>query len=216
MFAVIVFYVAVKFGMPHIFPYARLLPVFIAFWESTPIDCMAIGGLFAVVLNEQSSFAEMVKRFLFTKLVQWATLLLTIGLIATGRQIPYFHYEIYAGLFGILICSFAANPARIFTMEFAWTNFLGKISYGLYMYHFVVIVFSIRLLQKVRMLQDVLLYPIVVGLVVLLATFSYNFFEKPFINRKAKYAKVISGNDAKMAEVDTDSLPVIQSAKRLA
>ncbi len=214
MFAVIALYGAVKFGAPHILPHARLLPVFMDFWRSTPIDCMAIGGLFAVILNEQSSFAEMVKRLLFAKPVQWATLLLTISLIATGRQIPYFHYEVYAGLFGILICNFAANPARIFTMEFAWTNFLGKISYGLYMYHFVVIVFSIRLLQKAGLLQDVFLYPMVVSLVVLLATLSYNFFEKPFINRKAKYAKVISGNEAK--DAGTDSLPVMQGANRAA
>lgn len=208
MFAVMVFYIVVKFGVYHVLPQGPFLTVFNAFWESTPIDCMAIGGLFATILNEQSPFALSLKRFLFTKPLQWATLLLTVALISTGRQIPYFHYEVYAVLFGILICNFAANPARIFTMEYSWTNFLGKISYGLYMFHPVVIVFSIRLLQKIGLLQNALLYPLVVGLVVLLATLSYNFFEKRFINRKTKYAKVVSGNEAK--EAATGYLPLTQ------
>ncbi|GAB3867547.1 acyltransferase [Hymenobacter segetis] len=210
MFAVMGFYTVVKHSFGYVLPLGPLMRVCIRFWDSTPIDCMAIGGLFAVILNEQSAFAARLRGVLFAKPVQWATLLLTVGLISTGLHIPYFHYEVYAVLFGILICNFAANPGRIFSMENAWTNYLGKISYGLYMFHPVVIVFSIRLLQKVGLLHDAILYPLVVGLVVLMATLSYDFFEKRFINRKAKYAKVISGNEAKeAAEAAAAAMPPV-------
>ena len=210
MFAVIFIYLLVKFLISHILPPGRVLTVFNGLWESTPIDCMAIGGLFAVIVNENTLFSIAIKNILFSKPVQWITLLVTVAMIAKGIYIPYFHYEVYAGLFGILICNFAANTQRIFSMETPWTNYLGKISYGMYMYHSIAIVFSIRLLIKLNILQNVVLYPLVFALVIFLSTVSYNLFEKRFIIRKAKYSKLISGDSAKeKAEVS----PSLQSSR---
>ena len=197
MLSVIAGYLLVKFGVYHVLPAGRILDAFSTIWWSTPIDCMAIGGLFAVALNESSEFAVAIKRVLFSKTCQWLLLLITAALTASSLYIPYFHYEVFAVLFGGLICSFAANPQRIFSMENAWTNQLGKISYGLYMYHSIAIVFSIRILLKTGSLHDVILYPIAFALTALIATLSYTFFEKPFIDKKAKYSKLISGDSAK-------------------
>jgi peptidoglycan/LPS O-acetylase OafA/YrhL len=172
-------------------------------WNSTPIDCMAIGGMYAIILYENSRLITVLREFIFSKAIQWAVLSATILLILRATAFPHLHSEIYATLFGLLICNFAANPRRIFSMEYAWTGFLGKISYGLYMFHPIVIVLSIRLLQKAENLQDSLLYPMVFALVILLATVSFNFFEKRFITLKAKYAKILSGNEAKEAQMNS-------------
>ena len=208
MLLVIFIYLVVKFSIYHILPPGRVLTVFNGLWESTPIDCMAIGGLFAVVLDSNTAFSAALKRLLFSKIVQWITLLIALVMVIKGVRIPYFHYEVYALLFGVLICNLAANKQRIFSMENAWTNYLGKISYGMYMYHSIAIVFSIRLLVKLNVMQNIILYPLVFILVILMSTISYDFFEKRFINRKAKYSKLISGDSAKMAAV-----PVMQPAK---
>ena len=209
MFSVIFFYLLVKFSAHYILPTGRVLTVFNGFWDSTPIDCMAIGGIFAVIVNENSVFSIAVKKVLFSKPVQWITLLVTLVMVIKGIHIPYFHYEAYAVLFGVLICNLAANEQRIFSMENAWTNYLGKISYGMYMYHSIAIVFSIRLLLKLDMMQNFVLYLLVFTLVIMFSTISYDFFEKKFINRKAKYSKLISGDSAK------EALPALEPVKSI-
>ena len=104
------------------------------FWAMTPIDCMAIGGFFALLLYDNHKLVSKIRTFLYLKKVQWFILILTIFLISIGYKLEGFYYEFYAILFGILILNFASNSDKIFSMENRVLNYLGKISYGLYMY----------------------------------------------------------------------------------
>lgn len=194
---VIFIYLIIKFYVPFLIPSGVYRDVFVQFWESMPIDCMAIGGLFALIIYETSPFTLFIRKILFNKLFQWIILILTVSLIYLGIHFPYFQYEVYSVLFGILICNFAANKNRIFSMENSTTNFLGKISYGLYMFHPIAIVFSIKLLRKFHLLSNYILYPVILILVIVMSALSYEFFEKKFLNKKLKYSKLISGDSVK-------------------
>jgi len=194
---VIFIYLIIKFYVPFLIPSGVYRDVFVQFWESMPIDCMAIGGLFALIIHETSPFTLFIRKILFNKLFQWMILILTVSLIYLGIHFPYFQYEVYSVLFGILICNFAANKNRIFSMENSTTNFLGKISYGLYMFHPIAIVFSIKLLRKFHLLSNYILYPVILILVIVMSALSYEFFEKKFLNKKLKYSKLISGDSVK-------------------
>ena len=194
---VIFIYLIIKFYVPFLIPSGVYRDVFVQFWESMPIDCMAIGGLFALIIHETSPFTLFIRKILFNKLFQWIILILTVSLIYLGIHFPYFQYEVYSVLFGILICNFAANKNRIFSMENSTTNFLGKISYGLYMFHPIAIVFSIKLLRKFHLLSNYILYPVILILVIVMSALSYEFFEKKFLNKKLKYSKLISGDSVK-------------------
>lgn len=197
MFGVILFYLLVKF-LIQIFP-SSIKDTFKGFWLSTPIDCMAIGGVFALIVYNTS----FLKKILFSKITQIIALLITLSLISFNYHLPqyfdkYFHFEMYAILFGILIANFAANDNRIFSMENKGSNYLGKISYGLYMYHPIIIVFSIKIMLLFGdKINNYLLYPMVFILVIFVAGLSYEFYEKRFINKKSKYTKIISGDSAK-------------------
>ncbi len=198
MSGVIAFYLFVKFAAIYLLPQTPTVVLFNEFWYATPIDCMAIGGLFALIAFENSRFTSKIKIVLFNRIFQWLVLASTITLILNGVYIKYYlHFEFYAVLFGILICNFAVNGQRIFSMEFGWLNYLGKISYGLYMYHTIAIVFCIRILQKVGMLSDFALYPFAFLMSILISAASYEWYEKRFILKKHKYSKVISGDVAK-------------------
>ena len=164
-------------------------------WSTTPITCMAIGGFFALLIYDNSNIYCRLKEFLFQKKVQWITLMILIGLFFKGYYFDYFHNEIYSILFGVLICNFAANEERIFSLENRLFNFLGKISYGLYMFHSVVSVIIIKLLQNKNEINNYYLYPLVIMMTILVSILSYEFFEKRFINKKMKFSKIISGDN---------------------
>lgn len=200
LFGVIFFYILVKFSI-QFFP-SQIKQVFKGFWLSTPIDCMAIGGIFALIIYDATPIVLLIRKILFSKIIQFIALALTLFLITINYHLPildqYFHFEMYAVLFGILIANFAANQNRIFSMENKISNYLGKISYGMYMYHPIIIVFCIKIGIMFNIIDNFVLYPIVFLLVVLLSSLSYEFYEKRFINKKARYSKIISGDSAKL------------------
>jgi len=164
------------------------------FWNATPIDCMAIGGLFALVCYQETVITLHIRNIIFNRVFQWFTLLGTILLIFKGVVFPFLNFEIYALLFGIIICNFAVNPQRVFTMEYPILIFLGKISYGLYMFHVLAIVISINILKKIALLHNVFLYLLVFLITITLSYLSFEFFEKQFNIKKHKYAKIKSGS----------------------
>lgn len=90
-------------------------------------------------------------------------------------------------LFGWLIVNVSVNERRIFTLEHPVLNYLGKVSYGIYMYHMFVVYGVSFLFAKVTVLQSV---PVVYfisfyGLVFLIATglasLSYYIIELPVL-----------------------------------
>ena len=179
-------------------PFFEGLNVLKQFVQHTPIDCMAIGGIFALIAYEKTKLVLKIRKFLFLKSVQWICLLTTLYLIGIGFRLKEYHYEFYALFFGILVVNFACNSNRIFSMENTVFNYLGKISYGLYMYHPIVIVLMIKTLVIFKMEDNlILLYTLVFTFTILLSSLSYKYFESIFINKKEKYTEVISGESAK-------------------
>jgi len=197
MFAVIFVYLFIKRYIYYL-PHTTYFDIFRGFWKSTPIDCMAIGGIFALIVYDDKPIVNRLRKILFSKIIQWVILLATIYLISIGYKVESFQYEFYSLLFGILIINFACNKDRIFSMENKVFNYLGKISYGLYMFHPIVVVFSIKLCEILNFKSNYFLYPMVFILIIILASLSYEFFEKIFINKKIKYSDIISGDNTKI------------------
>jgi peptidoglycan/LPS O-acetylase OafA/YrhL len=195
MFGVIFGYIFIKFSF-HLLPRNEFITIFNGYWISTPIHCMAIGGIFALLIYTNSSTIKFIRKQLFAKSTQVIVLAATTFSIAIGFNFPHFNDEFYATLWGILISNFAANKNRLFSMENALSNYLGKISYGLYMFHPIVIVFSIKTLEYINIENDFILYPLVLIVLIVVSALSYEFFENIFINKKVKYSTILSGANA--------------------
>lgn len=188
-------YLFIKFGHGFINKFWGLNSFFGGFkgmWDTFSIDCMAIGGIFALNLYRKSP----ILKILYKRQLQWIVLVLLCFLVGLGVRIPYVHYEFYAILFGILILNLASNPFSILNLENRTLNYLGKISYGLYMFHVLGIVIALKVLGIFRVSNFAFQYGLSIFLTVLLAGLSYNYLEKYFIFKKAKFAKVISGDNA--------------------
>jgi peptidoglycan/LPS O-acetylase OafA/YrhL len=154
------------------------------------IDCMAIGGITAYLLyHRKAGFLSVV----FHPGTQLATYALTAVLIAYGVVIPYLNFEMYGVLFAILLVNLAANPRSLVRLEHPVFNYLGKISYGLYMYHLVGIALAHGLVQRLAPGSDLLFHGLSVLLSIGLAAVSYQWFESRFIRMKFRFTKVPSG-----------------------
>jgi peptidoglycan/LPS O-acetylase OafA/YrhL len=83
-------------------------------------------------------------------------------------------------------------------LENTFYNLLGKISYGLYMYHLIVIYFSIKFLNYCNMFDakniysNLLLYIMAISFTSLISYISYTLFEKKFLKIKSRYSLINS------------------------
>lgn len=178
-----------KFIKTHLFSH-NIVNIIAEIWASFSIDCMAIGGLFAFYLYKKSWIIS----YLHSKYVQWPVILMICFFIGFGITVPYIHYEFYAILFGILILNLASNAKSVINLETLVLNYLGKISYGLYMYHGIGIVIALKLLNLYNIHSSIMQYLFSVLFSILLAGISYKYFEKYFITVKTKYTVILSGN----------------------
>jgi peptidoglycan/LPS O-acetylase OafA/YrhL len=124
----------------------------------------------------------------------------TILLLVLGTNFPAFGHQIYAVLFLVIIMNVATRPDSAITrvLEHKWLNYLGKISYGLYMYHFLVIGTAIALLRTnvlgkhTDLISNVSLYAVTFFLTIAVSAFSYHFFESRCMQLRSQLRKLLS------------------------
>lgn len=105
---------------------------------------------------------------------------------------------IHSFFFIIIILNVSCNSSSFIKLENTFYNLLGKISYGLYMYHLIVIYFTIKFLNYCNMFDakniysNLLLYIMVISFTSLISYFSYTLFEKKFLKIKSRYTLINS------------------------
>jgi len=189
---IILFYPIIGFVLGYFNNYEWLV-IFKRFWEETPINCMAIGGVFSLICYSKDYAFLLIKKIIFAKEVQVLTIITTLVLLLLHIKIQYFKTEIFSTLFSIIIVNLALNDKRVINLEYKWLSYLGKISYGLYVYHGICIVIVIRILSQYQQCNNLYIYSASLLLTIGLGSFSYYFFEKPFISLKTKFSPILSG-----------------------
>ena len=177
---------------------------FTKFFATLQFECMAIGGLGAwwIFFKEKK---ELVTHFLFQKSVQILVLVLLASLIFFRINIsqseryvseiwkfvfnPVTYPIVSSLLFLHLILNVSLNEKSLLKTENKVLNFLGQISYGLYMYHILVVYVVIKILGKMLsgfspILFSAILYTLIISLLVFVCYLSYRFFEKPILKFK--------------------------------
>jgi len=187
-----------------ILPDSHIVEIISGFTGTFSIDCMAIGGIGAYYLFEND---EKILSVVFNKWIQLSTITLTLILLTVGFKFPEFYFEFYAILFTIIILNLAGNKSSIVCLEHPILNYLGKISYGLYMYHSLCIVLTIKILSNLGIYSNLLLSIGCLLTTIVLATISYEFVEKWFIKKKVRFSKIISGDNA-IDTAESSSQPI--------
>src|ERR1051325_6786630 len=195
-FKMIVLYLS--FARPSI-PGIQAVKAFVAM---SKIECMAIGGMGAYVLF--FNYERFIRTCFhpITQLIAYVSLPLLIYFTPAVLQDGI--HLVYSFAFIVIIMNVAANSASILKLENPVFNFLGNISYGLYMYHMVIIVLVIRLTgmcieQKNSLAANVSYYVLSVLLTILISWLSFRYFESAF-NRKRKKFSIIDSEPTPQKE----------------
>ena len=169
------------------------------FIDAFRIDCMLIGGLFALLLYNQHKYLKI----LYSKKTQIIVYAFTIILIVSGFKILVINHTVFSILFGIIILNLASNSNSILSLENNLFNKLGKISYGLYVIHPLMLDITGNYLQpsfmntNLNSLNILLSFCVSFGLTLALAYLSFHYFEASFLKLKHKFSIIVSGNDVK-------------------
>lgn len=175
---------------------SNLLRSFKKLVAMSKFECMAIGGIGAYLYHHQQNIISFVKQPITCLLALFVT---TLIVLYVPEKLQDGQHLIISGLFLIIILNVVSSNVKWLTTKLF--DFLGKISYGIYMYHFMVLPIVIVLLTKLiqpagnLFLFNILLYLFSILFTVGIAWLSYNFFELRFIKLKNKFTIIHSGKD---------------------
>lgn len=166
-------------SLDHIM-YIKLIRGYI---ETIQLDSLTFGALGAYFLFHKNKLIDVItNNYIFCLSIS----LLIISQIFDS-YIIYFKTSLSAVFFIIIILNLVHNKniARLLENRFFYK--MGEISYGLYMYHQIVIVFIINSFIRMNFFSNSVLYIFTFAATILVSHLSYKFFEKPFILKKEKY-----------------------------
>ena len=159
-------------------------------------DCMAVGGLFALLLfrAKESSFLDHCRSILFRVDLQ----ILVYCLFFAGfiRLRPFIMANdreplLISLFFGYAIMNIGANAKSIVRLENGALHWLGNLSYGIYCYNWIAIVPTVVIVKTVlsqghRIEDNLAIFFIGSLLTLALAALSYEFIERPFLMLKER------------------------------
>lgn len=174
---------------------------FLTYFNFIPFDLMAIGAIASWLFYTKSKLLRYIYHPL-TQITAWGFLLISI--FNGPIQIPIFPIFVknyHAVIYSIIILNVSTNPNTLISLENKLFNFLGKISYGIYAYHFLVL-FLVSLVVKRFMpylkydwLKESVMFLSVLGASIIVSHLSYRYFESWFLKKKKKFMLVKSRND---------------------
>jgi peptidoglycan/LPS O-acetylase OafA/YrhL len=110
----------------------------------------------------------------------------SVGPILQSVVTPF----LVSGLAGTLIAFLALVPSLARVMEHSVLNYLGKISFGLYVYHCLALTLLSALPLAYVPSSWLTTFGCTIFLTVLFAAISYKYFEKPFLAKSSNYRHI--------------------------
>jgi peptidoglycan/LPS O-acetylase OafA/YrhL len=195
---------AIKIGANILATTLESHSVFTRLMSMLQFEAMTLGGLTAYWVFQQKEINF--RSVIFSVPAQLLVLGLLILRFVFHKELQgfavydfVFRSDIYSNL--ILACLFAQvilhvslNPRGLLKLEHRVLNYLGEISYGIYMYHLLIIFTLVTLTGDFfnsmhPAIGTILYYALISAAVFAVASVSKKYFEDPFLRLKKRYEK---------------------------
>jgi peptidoglycan/LPS O-acetylase OafA/YrhL len=176
------------------------------FVDTLQFECMSIGGVGAWYVHREGGMIK--TAFFFNQFYQMTFTALLFALLFFQKSLlaaDHFYASIYQWvyhpmwatlptslIFLYIILNVSLNPNAIWNTENKTFHFLGEISYGIYMYHILIVFGTITVTKKWLINMNaysasLILYGLICSILVFVSYFSYHFVEKKILKLKIKY-----------------------------
>lgn len=186
-----VFYIFLKAGLRLVHaPYSVMV-----FVNYTRFGCLVLGGLGAYLyFHHKEKINFVTKRWV--EISAW--LFFVIVAFNKFHITSIIDHEILSIFTLIIIINQISNPKKIISLENSVMDYLGKISFGLYVYNPLVIYLMSYLFLLLpidnKLVKTGLVFLLVIPAIIGVSHLSYHYFEKRFLKLKNKYTTVQSAS----------------------
>jgi len=186
---------ALRLDINWLYPWKKFL-------ATIKMESMAIGGLGALWLFRKPKAVHRLFGHSALPFIAIAGLLITICLLPKQLEDGIFLVE--STFFLMIIVSISICTSKDSWMESTFFRVMGDISYGIYMYHFMIVTLVVSFCKRYIFIeqtsyqesflwQNMLLYIAILVLSIGVSFLSYRYFERFFISLKERFSIVKSG-----------------------
>jgi peptidoglycan/LPS O-acetylase OafA/YrhL len=161
----------------------------------TRFHIMLIGVLAAILYYSGNKFFLRATTHIVSQVLAWGCLLL----IAVNKfhLISLIDSELVAVMSVVLIMGQITKTNPFINLENKLFDFVGKISYGIYVIHPLLIYFCAKAIGPFRenaLINYIIVFTVVIAVTLIVAWMSYEFYEKRFLKLKSKFTAVKSSS----------------------
>jgi peptidoglycan/LPS O-acetylase OafA/YrhL len=175
--------------------------IFHTFLYYARYDNMMIGAVIAVIYynTKHPEFEFKFQRLFDVIFNKWfQVILLSIYIVYLGLYINYNipHGDVLIALISsLLIVNLCEAKTSIYSLNHKYLDYIGQISYGIYLLHKFVLFLVLFLVKKYLIspgivIENILIYTATIGGTIALASASYYGYEKPFLKIKKRFQKI--------------------------
>lgn len=174
------------FTLNRVYPDPELMELINKLSYGTKFQCLAIGGVAGVL------YLRVASSFRINRYLSFGIIVVPFLLWFSGFHLKQLMDEFYSVLFAVSIFLITTQhqdgkpDSKIFSS-------LGEISYGIYMYHWLVLlgIFELELVSPSNgIVFNIYVYATSVVATVSISYLSYHYFEKRFLKAKEKFSRV--------------------------
>lgn len=159
----------------------------------TRFQCMLIGAIGAILFYQKNKMFLSFATHKATQFVSWGVIVL---LAINKFYVPSFiNNEVVSFVTVLLITAQVTKQNRLINLENAFCDFIGKISYGIYVIHPLIIFYLSKIIGKLSansFWNYLLIYTTVLIVTIIVSYISYEYFEKKFLKLKERFTAVKS------------------------